>query len=160
MAAGCEATWHGWEAERVGCLCLADPLFIHSGTSAHGKARSTFRMSLLASVKSLWEYPPGHPQTVLTHGDCRPSQVHSRGEPLQYVIQVQSGAGLLTTLRRYRFHTSSQCLGPACPPVSYWNSDNCPPLGVYLLQASIFDGKPIQITCVYLKSVNKGNCPR
>lgn len=61
---GLEATGRSWKVERDGCLCSAYLLFVYSGTPAREKARSTFRMSLLFSVKSFWEHPQGHHQTV------------------------------------------------------------------------------------------------
>lgn len=98
---------------------------------------------------------------VFARGDSKPIQVDSGAEPLQFVIQVQGGAGLLTTLR-VRVRISFPCLVFSCPPVPCWNSDNWAPLEVYLLQASSNspDGKLMQMTCVYLKSVNKRNCLR
>lgn len=98
---------------------------------------------------------------VVAPGDSKPVQVNSGAEPLQFVVQVQGGAGLLTILR-VRVRISFPCLGFSCPPVPCWNSDNWAPPEVSLLQASSNspDGKLTQMTCVYLKSVNKRNCLR
>ena len=96
---------------------------------------------------------------VFARGDSKPIQVDRGAEPLQFVVQVQGGAGLLTLLRG-RACIFFPCLSFSCPPVPHGNSVNWAPPEVLLLQASIDspDGKLMQMTCVYLKSVNKRNC--
>lgn len=98
---------------------------------------------------------------VFACGDSKPIQVDRGAEPLQFIVQVRGGAGLSTILR-VRARISFPCLGFSCPPVLHWNSDNWVPPEVLLFQASIDspDGKLMQMTCVYLKSVNKRNCLR